>query len=396
MECVKISLFLGRDNVVKYVVPYYTISMKDMRTPLVAVIVLAIVGLGFIVSVRTKGAHVGTATPKQQMEERFWRERIHLVGAGVAYEEFTTFQKSQSMNYEHRLSHLFGAALYKELDTAALSVCDFETQVGCLHEFFRQYADAHGLSSLVEMETNCEQSEDVKGPCQHAIGHGVLSYYGNTKEGLVQALEMCGASFGYTDVFGCTGGVFMEYNGYLTLDPKDRVRSPEAYWYGACLSVPEKFQRSCVWWLPRWWSEYFMTNNISMTITESYTKMAELCRDLPLIKYRRECFEHVGQTASGASQYDPEKTRSLCKTITLNEAEELYCLSYAASMFTNSTHESQQPYGNMIASTTLPTREKAHAVCAGLSSAKKEYCYHYADNQNYLYNELLPPPSVRE
>ncbi len=368
-----------------------------MRIPLLAVAVLVIASLGAVAVLRSADTHSDSATPKQQMEEGFWRELARSDGARVAYEEFKAFQRSQPINYEHRLSHLFGAALYKELGVTAISVCDFETQIGCLHEFFRQYADGHGLSSLVELEKGCEQNKDARGPCQHAIGHGVLSYYGNTKEGLVQALEMCGSSFGYTDVVGCMGGAFMEYNGYVTLDPKDTLRSPEANWYGACLDVPEKFQRSCAWWLPRWWGEYFMTSNDkAATAVKSYTKMAELCRNLPLPKYRRECFEHVGQNVSGAAKYDPEKVKLLCNTITVNAQEKLYCLSYAASMFTYGTWESHLPYGNMIARETLPTREKARAVCAELSSGEKEYCYHYADNQNYLHNELPLPSSVRE
>ncbi len=374
--------------------------MKDMRKPAVAavaLVLLIIAGLGAGAVLRSADALGGTATPKQQMEEGFWREKVRSEGARVAYEAFKSFQRSQPINYEHRLSHLFGAALYKELGVAALSVCDFETDIGCLHEFFRQYADGHGLSSLLEVEKGCEQNKNALGPCRHAIGHGVLTYYGKTEEGLVQALEMCGSSFGYDDVLGCMGGVFMEYNGYVTLDPKDTLQSPESNWYGACEAVPEKFRRPCVWWLPRWWSEHFTTSNEpDLTPVKSYTKMAQLCRDLPLPKYRRECFEHVGQNVSGAVKYDPEQVKLLCNTITVNAEEKLYCLSYAASIFTYSTWESYQPYGNMIASTTLPTREKARAVCAELSDAEKEYCYHYADNQNYLHNELPLPFSARE
>lgn len=185
--------------------PYYTVPMNDMRIPVVAMVVLVIAGLGTVAVLRSADAQGGTATPKQQMEEGYWRERVHSEGARVAYEEFKVFHRSQPINYEHRLSHLFGAALYKELGVAAISVCDFETQIGCLHEFFRQYADGHGLASLVEVEKGCEKNKDARGPCQHAIGHGVLSYYGKTKEGLVQALEMCGSSFGYDDVVGCMG-----------------------------------------------------------------------------------------------------------------------------------------------------------------------------------------------
>lgn len=329
-------------------------------------------------------------------QESFWEDRINTVGAKKAYEEFVRYEETRPANYQHRLSHMFGAALYRAIGAKGLSTCNFEFESGCLHEFFRHVTEEFGTAPLVQMEKDCEKINGSAGLCQHAIGHGLLSYFGYDKKSLNEALDFCGKYFTGDPVLGCTGGVFMEYNGYVLLDSSTHPRDVGiGGWYDPCISIPEQYQRSCTWWLPRWWNEHLMTATTTRYSPETiYKKIGQLCRDLPDQSYRRECFEATGQKIASSAQWNIEKIKVLCDIATTNAAENLYCRSYAASMFITSDVRTPPPYASMLSSAPLPTQNKARELCSDLPGESRNFCNSYANNTSYIYNELPLPTTL--
>ena len=356
---------------------------------LIALSLLLIAAVSF--SLYVGFSHGGSAA-SDHTKESYWAERIHSIGAKAAYAEFDTYTKTQDASLQHKLSHVFGAALYTEVGIAGLPVCNFNFQSGCLHEFFRHVTEEYGTAPLVAMEKECEEINGLPGLCEHAIGHGLIAYFGYDKEALKQALDFCGKSFTYDPVFGCTGGVFMEYNGYTLLDSTSQPRAlGPGGWYEPCTGIADRYLRSCVWWLPRWWSESFPPG--TATTETVFKKIGELCHELPMQTYRRECFESTGQKIASTVHFDIEKIKAICNTATRGSSERLFCLSYAASMFITSDVENPPVAGAMLGSTTIKTKEKAFAVCADLPTNSKTFCEAYADNTRYVYNELaLPNP----
>ncbi len=324
-----------------------------------------------------------------EMTEDHWRARVALAGPRSAYAEFETFVKEHP-KIQHALSHLFGGALYKEVGAAGLSVCDFAYQSGCLHEFFRQIIPDKGLDSLSEMREECERAKG-RGLCVHAMGHGVLSYLGYSKKDLVRALEICSESLPGDPMFGCSGGVFMEYNGYMLLDDSSRPKSVTMQnRYDTCIGIPTTHERSCVWWLVRWWTEHLQHAEADAEVR--FKKIGQWCVDLPgsLAHYRRECFEHTGQ-AIASMGWNIDLIKRLCVAASHSEADELFCRSYAASMFIVSDAENPPLFSVMVSDKELSTQTRARELCSDLSPAAKTFCEEYANNKRYVDNELPLP-----
>lgn len=351
-------------------------------------LVLSVVSVFACVAVFVFAVRSGPQDQYAQLQEQ-WRRNIRTKGAQVAMRGFEEYQRTQPVALQHRISHSFGAALYDELGEKAIGICTFEYDSGCIHEIFRQASDTYGAEALIELEKTCEREKTSDGSCTHALGHGFVAKYGYDKQSLLRALDGCSKSGEGDPVLGCAGGVFMEYNGYYLSYPSLAPRDPTNGWYEPCMGIPTEHERACVWWLTRWWAEYMQSDPImSETVFE---RMGDLCHELPLSRYRRECFESLGQKITIPLQWSPDKIIAECKAITQDSDEELWCRSYAAAMFINRVRNTDIPAGVMLSATSRPTQFAGREVCEGLSTERKVFCLAYANNKNYIHNELPTP-----
>ena len=345
----------------------------------------------------------GLSSYDNSIDEAYWKERVREKGGAVAYTELGDFIKTQPTKFQHRISHMFGAALFSELGLGAFYVCDFRYESGCLHEFFRQFARQFEMtpSVLVQLAHDCALANGFSGPCEHAIGHGLITYLGYNKKALNEALSICDTYFTSDLVLGCAGGVFMEYNGYVLFDEETRPREVKNDdFYEPCDGINEKYQRACTWWLPRWWNEFLTMEPRALSLELLYKKIGGLCTNLPKQSYRRECFEAIGQKVAVITDWDSKKIKKLCALAATTSEDNLYCLSYAASMFIYVGEVHTQSAGDVALSdsvmrsdTGLETRQRAQEVCGDLSPKYKEFCTAYANNERYIYNEL-PLPEI--
>lgn len=325
----------------------------------------------------------------------FWKDRIKIRGISGASDEHTALIMSKAPRYKHKIDHLFGAASYELLGFAGVTRCNYEADSGCLHEYFRQAAQQFGSGALDELLKVCKSVKGGSGQCIHALGHGLIASYGYQKIDLVAVLDACAPIRQQDPLFGCDGGAFMEYNGYYLLDDVLLPRDPDVVgWYEPCEGIGAEHMRSCVWWLIRWWSEY--TNDSPRYTNESGMQASgEACQKLPWRRYERECFEAFGQRVAASNRWDISSTKRICAAATATEAQELYCLSYAASMFIYSDVAAMPAYSGMVSTGHRPTQAAAVAVCADLAPESKAYCEAYARNEHYVNNELPLPSSVR-
>lgn len=313
---------------------------------------------------------------KLAQKQSFWSSRIDRVGPDDAYKEMIGDMRATQSKLWHLNAHIFGEALYKKIGSGAMRVCGPEFKYGCLHEVFKWIIAEHGVESLAaEYEATCEDSSDRAHQCEHAIGHGLVSYFGYSPSALQRTLDICKASFYKDPINGCVGGAFMEYNLYTTLGPEVHVRAVDAGgWHAPCPALPGEYKEACYVWLAQWWNVLLTEQKLSRA--DVSTRIGALCRESPA-RYVLGCFERAGQQLSDGERYDPVRTRADCRLAAQEHAAQyLSCVSYAAWV-TNYTNPD--------------LRNAALAMCEGLSPDDLAYCSAYARGDNSK-GKPLPQP----
>ncbi len=254
-----------------------------------------------------------------------WADRIAIVGAEQAYQEFKDANHKESLQVQHAMAHVFGEALYEQKGLDGISVCDSEFAFGCYHSFLTRAIAEHGVAVLTYLDQKCLDKYGPLGTgCQHGIGHGVMEYTGPTK--IEEALTLCGKTTQLNPLFGCTSGVFMEYNSPLVLGEGSATVQPRPFDpaapYGTCpmLSRPE-FRWSCYYEIPAWWYG-----------GQSPKEIGKLCHALTSPEERQSCLQGMGQAIVESTSYQASESIAGCQTAA-SQADKVLCLSGAAWTF---------------------------------------------------------------
>lgn len=307
-----------------------------------------------------------------------WRERIRVGGGAEAYEEFALFESLIPTDDQHTYAHYFGRALYEELGLDGVGVCDLRFQFGCLHEYFGHIIAEYGLNILPTVAKLCEKQVGKQHPCQHGMGHGILASLGyNDVRTLSQALDVCASLYSDDPINGCMGGVFMEFNLYQSLGSTVEPRDPIKYgWHSPCSALDEKYQQSCAWWLPQWWHEHMrITERLEGKGQQIFSRMGELCRDLPEKKYIRDCFQQIGQLTIWDADFDQTKMKGLCDSASNTSAELLLCSSYAGYMVNYYKSDESLALG----------------MCEAFEGKNYSFCMQYATMKSYTPHDIPLP-----
>lgn len=245
----------------------------------------------------------GLESAAYKQEYKYWNEQIDKVGAEAAYKGFKEKYSSSPYGSQHSLAHVLGELLYDKLGVKGVSICDDSFSFGCYHSFFGKAVSKEGLKVTKEFDQACKDKYGQKNlPCQHGIGHGLLSYFGNEK--LVNALNEC-TKITWQSLGGCSSGVFMEYNFQTMADPTKasvRVLTKEGPHY-PCKKVPSKFTPVCYFEQVQWWES---------TFSNDYKKIGSLCAEVQDMQSKEACFHGAGNYAAPSVNYDVGKTTNLC------------------------------------------------------------------------------------
>jgi hypothetical protein len=226
---------------------------------------------------------------------------------------------------------------------------------GCFHEFIGRALHEHGEGILSEMDTYCKTTVF---DCQHGIGHGLVTYSGYDYEDLLKALDLC-KNLGTTDIRdGCFGGIFMEYNIRVMLEPDSGIRTQEGGEApdALCLLVPEFSKQACYFWLAQW----LLGSEFEGSVNEKLLLATPKCQQIVDTDSRLNCY-------SGLSNELPSYTNDLevmaryCNEKTLQDADPLFevqCKSGTAS----------------ILFMAVETREDAPKLCEGLIGDEYAFC----------------------
>lgn len=280
------------------------------------------------------------------------------VGVEEAYIEFKNQYQNKNFGVQHTMSHVVGELIYEKNGLEGMSFCDSTFAFGCYHSFYSLALADKGLSIIETADKYCIDKFGPLGTgCQHGIGHGLMGYYGPEK--LELALDACGKTTQVKKLFGCTSGVFMEYNVPIVISPNNAETVPRVLDknnpYSPCPSVKEQYQESCYYEMPQWWEKGNAYN-------KDYKKIGELCEGLNSPAKREACFLGVGNVSAPSSNYVVADTVSKCEQMPTRESETT-CRSGASwSFFSSVTY-----------------RDEAIMVCKDLDEVSQNKCVKDSD-----------------
>jgi hypothetical protein len=236
---------------------------------------------------------------------------------------------------QHLAAHRMGQKLYQELGIDGFGVCDESFAFGCYHGFFGGVIADKGPSVVRELADSCRKrfGENSTG-CEHGIGHGLIEHFG--REGLVVALELCDTTRQKHPLFGCTGGVFMEYNSAITFPDGSAVvdeRKPDPdNLHVPCTEVPAQYRTSCYFEIGLWWKQ---------VLGDDYARIGNMCRDAAQESEQKACAQGWGTVIAENVAYDPEEAGALCGAIKDAPLVDACILGVAMRFFGSGTHEDE-------------------------------------------------------
>ncbi len=250
-----------------------------------------------------------------------WAGRIQKNGGAGAYKELLKVYANEHFGTQHTTAHIFGEILFEKEGLPGFAVCDGSFSFGCYHGFVRSAILKHGTEVLTTIDESCvERYGSSHQSCQHGLGHAILEYVGYKK--LSDALDLCANLRWQEPLYGCSSGVFMEYNfpvpasGAQTMIPRD---SDPSYPYAPCPNVPARWRQSCYYELGQWLEKVYANN---------YEAIGQLCQALLTNDERRVCFRGIGNVIAPSSNYQADKTQAACRRMPTTEGVEA-CLEEA-------------------------------------------------------------------
>ena len=255
----------------------------------------------------------------------FWDGEISRKGSRAASEEL--LELATAMDNElnaHLFAHAFGKALFDKEGEGGFLFCPYNFNQGCPHQFIGEAIAHEGFGVVDRLFLSCKVAGSEPA-CMHSVGHGIMGYVGYTFESLERALDEC-SSYNPSPRGGCMVGSMMEYNlRFLTGTGKDGVFHSRPYDkarpYDPCLSLSVRYQDSCAFALPTWWSNVAMGN---LPIERRFSELNALCDGMSS-RLERPCFEGLGVMAAYLSNGDIPDSVALCKAPGSSLLQQLFC-----------------------------------------------------------------------
>ena len=256
-----------------------------------------------------------------------WAGRIDRVGSPDAYKEFVREYTPTPFTTQHTAAHLMGILLYQKMGISGVAVCDASFAFGCYHGFFGRVIADKGVAVVPDLAENCRKQFGAQSTgCEHGIGHGIMEYTGRAK--LMEGLELCKDTKQVNELYGCTSGLFMEYNSAMKF--RDGVaytderlldmKNPLA----PCDSVPTPYRTSCYFEIGLWWKGQLGTD---------YEKIGNLCTKAGTQPERDACYRGWGTVVAESVDHDSAEAKKVCGLIHASFGTDTCLLGVASRFF---------------------------------------------------------------
>ena len=273
-----------------------------------------------------------------------WENLIAELGPELAHDEMVREAFTIPESQRHILTHAFGEALYNAGDLGNITYCaGGEFLFGCYHQFIGLATIQFGSSIIHTLKDACETGHTPVN-CAHGIGHGLLSTYGYSMNGVEKSLAECHSFYDEKEERGiCADGIFMEYNlQEITTLEQNRIprtfssdRAPEP-----CFSIGREFRDECVYELPLWW-HLALSATSTVKDLSTFPTMGNLCRAIPSSHEQKVCFIGIGFPGAQFSRFDAASVSKACHLASESETEYMLCASGAAKRYVENGIENE-------------------------------------------------------
>lgn len=248
------------------------------------------------------------------LNSTYWENKVKKDGAEKVYLEFKEYYTPREFSEQHTAAHIMGRILYRTNGLEGFSICDPSFAFGCYHSFLGQAIADKGISIVSKLSKKCKEryGESSTG-CEHGIGHGIAEYLGPNK--LDEALAACSQTNQVNPLFGCTSGLFMEYNSAIIFEKntvliQERKPNKKNLHEPCDTLVPEEFRPSCYHEISLWWK------NIAKASDE---EIGTLCGEAKKKTEQKACYRGWGAVVAEKADYVTEKISEICESGTTVE-----------------------------------------------------------------------------
>jgi hypothetical protein len=304
------------------------------------------------------------ATESLEVQISAYENLIERVGPEQAQEELyrsgITFD-----GQSHLLNHTAGDWLYKEYGVEGLVYCKDYFLSSCYHGFVLNALARDDSDAMIgSMMESCRAAGEarVAPQCAHAIGHGLLAWYGYAN--LLQALSRCDqisdALPGFP-LFNCHDGIFMEniwgvHSGEP--DPNRWVKQGDLVYPCDDPRIGEEYLRAC-------WSNQ---PSLAFQFTQgSIAKVADVCSAVEVGELQYTCFDGLARQVQPLTDGSIERVLSLCAEFP--DAWESECLLTMSSSYFS-----------------LGDRVMPKEICEHMEGAPQQRCFERMKNLEQVYD----------
>jgi len=272
------------------------------------------------------------------------------------------FEKAQEYLYHsglpftgetHLLNHASGGYAYEQYGSKGLIYCKDYFLASCYHGAVLNIIATEGIESLENTMGYCwEKGAPVAAQCAHAIGHGLLAWFGY--KNLPKALETCDYMINIDTRFpliNCHDGVFMENlwgvheNGELS---KDRwIKSDDPYYPCNDDSIKNSWQKGC-------WSN--QPSVMYQLFHGDLQKVASYCNAVSNPFHQETCYDGLARQIHPLTEGSTNKAFNFCNILT--QKWRGFCLISIAQ-----------------ADFSVGGRELPYEICARIDDRNKKDCY---------------------
>lgn len=247
------------------------------------------------------------STPREISENL--TQALDTLGREEVYRQLKEAYGGSDFRTQHIAAHIFGELLFEREGVDGYAVCDSAYSFGCFHGFSERAIQEKGLGVLTEIDTFCINRYGLsRQDCQHGLGHGILEYFGSNR--IVEALDVCRSLTWQEQLFGCVGGVFMEYNFPVLIGEDSAEVSVRPHQndhpYDPCPTLPENYRPACYYEIPQWWDNVY---------GKDYQTMGELCHAIRSPEERKSCYRGFGNVLAPSTNYTSEIASRACASL---------------------------------------------------------------------------------
>lgn len=310
------------------------------RWKVVAVVIFTGIIVSFFVLQVTKYNSESFNDSTYSEIQTYWYDRISEIGGQKAFEELFIASEEFEPSRKHLFGHIFGGVLYELKGIDGFLVCDSRLQYGCMHEFIGLVMADMGSQAAQTLNSKCMNMEDTQQlfACQHGMGHGLLSYFGYSEEALNKALSVCETlpTIDDSQMFGCYGGVFMEYNVRTMLGEKSEIRRSEEL-FEPCSNLKDIYLRACAFWQPQWWRQQVLKEEGPL---EAFAEMGAYCRNISSnLNVKEACFKGIGNLLPIDAKLDYSLAVQMCDVGSDAFEDRMNCRMRAGRDFNEGSHK---------------------------------------------------------